>query len=113
MALIEIKELHLHIDLHGVDKKADKIIIELLKIQNQMAKTKEELKAEFSVMFTEIKDSIANVAADIDRLADSVDPVGGLTEAEAEELLAELRGISATAKATADKTPEEPTEPEA
>ena len=84
---------------------------EFTKLRIFMVKTSEELKAEFAALFTDIKDSIANVAADIDRLADSVDPAGGLTEAEAEELLSELRGISATAKATADKTPEEPIEP--
>jgi hypothetical protein len=113
MALIEIKELHLHVDIKSMNgDDAKKILNEIIKLENIMAKTKEELKAEFQAGFTEIKDSIANVAADIDRLVENTNPTGGLTEAEVEEQLTELRAISTSLKAVADKTPETPAEPQ-
>lgn len=108
MALIEVKELHLHIDFTGLDHKANKILTQLFNLQNQMAKTKEELKAEFAAGFGELKSSLANIAADIDRLIAGTEPQGGLTEAEVEEQLTELRDVSAALKAASEKVPEQP-----
>jgi len=114
MALIEIKELHLHVDLHGVDKKADKIIVELLKLQNQMAKTKEELKAEFAAGFADIGAAISDVASDLDTLIAGTVPQGGLTEEEVEEQLTQLRAFRDSLQQVANKFPvQPPTEPEA
>lgn len=45
MALIEIKELHLHIDLKSVDKKADRIINELLTLKTDIMGKFEDLLA--------------------------------------------------------------------
>lgn len=112
MALIEIKELHLHVDVKSMGgDDAKKIFNELIKIQNQMAKTKEELKAEFQAGFTEIQESIADVAADIDRLVENTNPAGGLTEAEVEEQLIQLRTLSTSLKEVANKVQNPPTEP--
>lgn len=112
MALIEVKELHLHVTVHEISTDtARKIFRQFDKILTEMAKTKEEIKAEFQAGFTEIRSSIANVAADIDRLVENTNPSGGLTEAEVEEQLAELRSISADLKTVADKQPEPPVEP--
>lgn len=99
---------HYHHHDRSVDHKLDFIIKQLTK----MAKTAEELKQEFTAVTTEIKDSIANVAADIDRLIEGTNPAGGLTEAEVEEQLSDLRDISSALKTAADKVLEPPT-PEA
>lgn len=108
---IVIKDLHLNVHMHGMDDvSVEKILTQINKLSIQMAKTKEELKAEFAAGFTEISDSIANVAADIDRLVENTNPTGGLTEEEVEEQLSQLRGISTALKSVADKTPEPPVE---
>lgn len=84
-------------------------IIKLLnKLSIQMAKTKEELKAEFATGFGELKSSLANIAADIDRLIAGTEPQGGLTEEEVEEQLTELRSVSAALKLASEKVPEPP-----
>ena len=106
MALIEI---HIHGELDN--EKLDKIISKIFKIEIEMAKTKDELKAEFASGFGELKTSLANIAADIDRLIAGTEPQGGLTEAEVEEQLTELRSVSAALKLASEKVPEPPVEP--
>lgn len=103
MALFDI-HIHVSANLEETNKKIDFLTQTLI----QMAKTAEELKQEFLTVTTEIKDSIANVAADIDRLIDGTNPAGGLTEAEVEEQLSELRDISSALKTAADKVIEPP-----
>lgn len=107
MALFEvvIKELHLHIDLTSVDKKADKILSEILNLQDQMAKTKEELKAEFEAGFADIGAAISDVAGDLDTLIAGTQPQGGLTEEEVEEQLAKLRTFRDSLHSVANKFP--------
>lgn len=108
MALIEIKELHLHIDFTGLDQKANKILSQLLKLETIMAKTKEELKAEFAAGFGDLRSSLENISADIDRLIAGTTPQGGLSEEEVEEQLASLRDISSALKTASEKVPEQP-----
>lgn len=100
MALIEI---HLHGDFDN--KKIDEILSQLIQIKTTMAKT----KAEFSQALAEIGTSLDNIAADIVRLTDQLQN-GGLTDAEEEEVFAELRAVADRAKSIADTTPEPPTE---
>lgn len=70
-----------------------------------MAKTKEELKQEFATGFSEIGDAIADVAGDLDTLISNTVPQGGLTEAEVEEQLTQLRTFRDSLKQVANKFP--------
>ena len=108
MALIEVKELHLHIDFTGLDQKANKIFSQLLKLEEIMAKTSEELKAEFAAGFADIGAAISDVASDLDTLIAGTVPQGGLTEAEVEEQLTQLRGFRDSLQQVANKFPAQP-----
>ena len=105
MALIEIKELHLHVDI----KSADDIIEEIKKLKNFMAKTSDELKAEFAAGFADIGAAIADVANDLDVLIAGTVPQGGLTEEEVEEQLTQLRAFRDSLQQVAAKFPAPPT----
>jgi len=101
-ALIEIKELHLHVNLQEVSKDAKEILKNVQLILNNMA-TKQQIQQ----VIDEITASAANISADLDRIADQVS--GGLTEAEADDVVSQLTNLSSTLKTLADKNPE-PTE---
>lgn len=62
-------------------------------------------KAEFEAALTEVTTSLENIAADITRLTDQL-ATGGLSDAEEQEVFAQLRAVADRAKAIADATPE-------
>lgn len=66
-------------------------------------------KAEFEAALTEVTTSLENIAADIQRLTDQL-ATGGLSDAEEQDVFAQLRAVADRAKAIADATPES-TEP--
>lgn len=109
MALIG-DTLHVHVHIHGLrdfETKIDKVLLN----QEIMAKKTEEIKA----LLQEQSATITNLSADLDRIADRIenDP----TEAELEEIAADIRSKNEQLKALADRNivaenPEEPT-PEA
>jgi uncharacterized lipoprotein YehR (DUF1307 family) len=103
-ALIEIKELHIHVDLQQTTQVANRILSEVLKIKSIMATTKEELTA----LLTEIGSAIDNVAGDIDRLAEQA--TGGITPADADAFKTQLTDLRDKLRTVADKTPEPETE---
>ena len=117
MALID-----LHIHVHGDTAKLDTIITQNQNIIEIMAKTKADFDqqlARIEAGHTAIAESLANVADDVRRLTEGMTPTGGLTEAEATEIFdsVSLKADAIDALATqirelADKTPEQPTEPQ-
>lgn len=106
MALINIKELHLHVNLSEISKDAK----ELLKITNQILNNM-ATKQQIQTVIDEITASAANISADLDRIAEQVS--GGLTAIEADEVVGQLTTLSANLKTIADRNPEstEPTDP--
>lgn len=104
-ALIEIRELHLHVNLHEISKDAKKIISELNLIKNIMAVT----KADFEAAFARQSAALQNIADDIRRLTEQQSQ-GGLTEAEEQGILDQLNSAADQLEALAGQTPE-PTPP--
>lgn len=102
MALIHIQELHLHVNLTEVSKDAKEILSTVTKIFNQMA-TKEQ----FQAAFDQITSAVENIAADIQRLTESLQ-TGGLSEADENEVLTKLQDAATRLQTIADSTPENP-----
>lgn len=99
-------EIHIHLHQH-----ADPAIIQLLKeikIQNtnNMAKTKQEFKD----LKTDLQGSLANLAADIERLAQQNQRTD-LTEAEEQEIFDDFSEIATALRTLAGQTPEPETPP--
>ena len=99
-------EIHIHVHQHGDQQ----IVSQLNSINQKLEIMSEKLDAINSVL-AEINDSTNNIAADLDRLAGQIS--GGLTAAEADSVVAELKTTSDQLKAIAAKNPEtgEPTPP--
>jgi archaellum component FlaC len=99
-------EIHIHVHQHGDTQ----IVSQLNSINQKLEIMGEKLDAINSVL-AEINDSTNNIAADLDRLAGQIS--GGLTAAEADSVVAELKTTSDQLKAIAAKNPEtgEPTPP--
>jgi len=99
-------EIHIHVHQHGDQQ----IVSQLNSINQKLEIMGEKLDAINSVL-AEINDSTNNIAADLDRLAGQIS--GGLTAAEADSVVAELKTTSDQLKAIAAKNPEtgEPTPP--
>lgn len=99
-------EIHIHVHQHGDQQ----IVSQLNSINQKLEIMGEKLDAINSVL-AEINDSTNNIAADLDRLAGQIS--GGLTAAEADSVVAELKTTSDQLKAIAAKNPEtgEPTQP--
>jgi hypothetical protein len=99
-------ELHIHLHTH-----ADPEVIQLLKelktlnIQN-MAKTKQEFKD----LKADLQGSLANLAADIERLANQNQRTD-LTEAEEQEIFDDFNEIATALRSLAGQTPEPETPP--
>lgn len=91
--------IHIHIHHHGLESIEHKLDY-ITKTLNKMP-TKEE----FQAALTEVTDALDNIAGDIQRLTDQL-VAGGLTEAEEQEVFAQLRAVADKAKAIADATPE-------
>jgi chromosome segregation ATPase len=94
----------------GDNKLLSKIFDQIKSINSKleiMGEKLDAIKAELSA----INESTNNIAADLDRLADQI--TGGLTAAEAESVVSELKSTSEQLKAIAAKNPEtgEPTPP--
>lgn len=92
-------EIHIHIHHHSdavVVYKLDSIIKTL---------TKMATKQDFIDALAEVTSSLENIAADIQRLTDQL-ATGGLTDAEEQEVFAQLRAVADRAKAIADTNPE-------
>lgn len=101
-ALIEIKEFHLHVDLKEVSSDAKKILHEVLNIKQIVMATKEQFQAAFDQMTS----SIDNIAADIQKLTGQLQ-TGGLSEADENEILAQLQAKADQLKSIADQTPDD------
>jgi len=99
-------EIHIHVHQHGDQQ----IVSQLNSINQKLEIMGEKLDAINSVL-AEINESTNNIAADLDRLAGQIS--GGLTAAEADSVVAELKTTSDQLKAIAAKNPEtgEPTPP--
>lgn len=82
-----------------ITSKVDKILNRL----NNMV-----TKQEFKEATDALRSSLDNLGADIIRLTDQL-ITGGLSDADEQEVLTELRGLGDLAKTLADKTPEPPT----
>lgn len=99
-----------HIYIHQEsDSETNKLLRQILGLNNQIIQDMAKTKAEFSQALAEIGTSLDNISADIIRLTDQLQN-GGLTDAEEEEVFAELRAVADRAKSIADTTPEPPTE---
>lgn len=103
-ALIEIKELHLHVNLQEVSKDAKQILKTVNQIFHHMA-TKEEFDAAFARQAA----ALQNIADDIRRLTEQQSQ-GGLTEAEEQAILDKLNAAADQLETLAGQTPEPPTE---
>lgn len=103
-ALIEIKELHLHVNLSEISKDAK----DILKIVHKLLQTM-PTKAEFDAAFARQSAALQNIADDIRRLTEQQSQ-GGLTEAEEQGILDQLNAAADQLEALAGQTPE-PTEP--
>lgn len=101
MALIEIKDLHLHIDFTGLDQKANKILSQLLNLQNTMP-----TKADFEAAFARQSAALTNIADDIRRLTEQ-QSAGGLSAAEETEILNKLNAAADQLETLAGQTPEQ------
>lgn len=99
-----------HVYIHQEsDSETNKLLRQILGLNNQIIQDMAKTKAEFSQALAEIGTSLDNISADIIRLTDQLQN-GGLTDAEEEEVFAELRAVADRAKSIADTTPEPPTE---
>lgn len=105
-ALIEIKELHLHVNLQEVSRDAKEILKTVNKIFNNMP-----TKAEFEAAFARQSAALQNIADDIRRLTEQQSQ-GGLSEADEQAILDQLNAAADQLEALAGQTPETPTEPE-
>lgn len=106
-ALIEIKELHLHVNLQEVSRDAKEILKTVNKIFNNMP-----TKAEFEAALARQSAALKNIADDIRRLTEQ-QSAGGLSEAEEQEILDKLNADADQLEALAGQTPEpEPPTPE-
>lgn len=99
-----------HIHIHHHHHGDEKVLSEIKSINTKleiMGEKLDAIKAELSA----INESTNNIAADLDRLADQI--TGGLTSAEADSVVSELKSTSEQLKAIAAKNPEtgEPTPP--
>jgi methyl-accepting chemotaxis protein len=99
-----------HFPGKGKDELMEKIFEQLKSINTKIEIMGEKLDAINSAL-AEINDSTNNIAADLDRLAQQIS--GGLTAAEADSVVSELKTTSDQLKAIAAKNPEtgEPTPP--
>lgn len=96
-------EIHVHIHHHYPDSALEKVFGKLdflIQKTNKMGEVNDLLLAEAQ----KTADSLAKIRVDIATLAAGVNPVGGLTEAEAQALLTKLQAISGDAKAIDDLT---------
>lgn len=102
-ALIEIKELHLHVNLSEVSKDAKEILKTVHKIFNNMP-----TKSEFDAAFARQSAALQNIADDIRRLTEQQSN-GGLTEAEEQSILDQLNAAADQLETLAGQTPEQTT----
>jgi peptidoglycan hydrolase CwlO-like protein len=86
------------------DQQSLKLLNEVLKKLNNMP-----TKQEFQAAFDQINEATNNIAADIDRLSSQIG--SGMSEADQQDVLNQLSGISTKLRDIASKTPEQPTEP--
>ena len=102
-ALIEIKELHLHVNLQEISKDAKQILKTVHQILTIMP-----TKAEFQAALDEMGTSIDNIAGDIQRLTEKLQN-GGLSATEENDIFSQLQAKAAQLKGVADQTPEDET----
>lgn len=110
---MNIQDLHIHI--HNSDGR--EILHELHTLKNLIMKTKEEFQIAIDAVNTALSDNataLDNIAADITRLTEQLQ-TGGLTDAQEEDIFAQLSAIATRARESADKakaladvTPETP-----
>jgi chromosome segregation ATPase len=94
----------------GDNKLLSKIFEQLKSINTKIEIMSEKLDA-INAQLASINESTNNIAADLDRLADQIS--GGLTAAEADSVVSQLKTTSDQLKEIAAKNPEtgEPTPP--
>jgi methyl-accepting chemotaxis protein len=95
---------------HFPDKGKDELMVKFFETLNLlkskieiMSQKGDEIKADTAL----IKENLANLSADLDRIATQIE--GGLTAEEATSVAAEVKDLAASTKALADRNPEPPT----
>jgi hypothetical protein len=99
-------DIHIHVHHHGDDK----LFTEIKSINSKIEIMGEKLD-QIKEQLSGINDATNNIAADLERLAGQI--AGGLSEAEADSVVAELKTTADKLKAIADinAEPTPPAEP--
>jgi len=82
---------------------------DMLKLEKNIMAAFEDIKRELGV----INGTTNEIAADIDELIAKLSQTGGVTEAQAQEIVTDLQGLSTTLKGVASKYPVQPPPPPA
>jgi len=99
--------MEIHIHVHHHNHGDEKVLSEIESINTKIEIMGEKLNA-INEQLSAINESTNNIAADLDRLAEQI--TGGLTAAEADSVVNQLKTTSEQLKAIAAKNPE-PTPP--
>lgn len=110
MALIEIKELHIHVDLNEVTQIAKKVLHEVVTLKQLTMATFAEIKTEYDGLKSAIAEERAQILAKIQALEDTISAGEGGTAEERSALVDDIKAQIAEVKAIIPDAPtEEPT----